>query len=123
MMMFNALAVEDMIRANDVASLLVFRAGFAAPCNTGQVDVTTVDKLSTSLIPADVEALPQGSDSDDDEYNSDDDDDDSMADEAQGYTWLAHQTTVNSDCLYSAVSFALTGKACHVQKPNLKKIK
>ena len=50
----------------------------------------------------DLDALPQGSD-------SDDDDDDIVDENTQSYKWLAQQTTVNSNCLYSAVSYAITG--------------
>ena len=92
-----------MIQEQNKTALRVYRAGFAIPCKADKIETVTVDAVLTSRIPDETSRFSTNGESDiDTEHNE-------TADDTASYTWLAQHTPVNSNCLYSAVSFALTG--------------
>ena len=84
-----------MLREDDTTSLRVFRAGFVPPLVDDAVTVTRLDKATSGLLPQELSFYRHISD--------DEDDDDS-------YKFVAQQTPVDNDSLFSSVSFALTGQ-------------
>ena len=89
------LSVEAMLREDDTTSLRVFRAGFVPPLVDDAVTVTRLDKATSDLLPQEPSFYRH--------ISNDVDDDDS-------YKFVAQQTPVDNDSLFSSVSFALTGQ-------------
>ena len=90
--------VAELIQEKDEASLIVLRSRFVNPNTAKPFTVTTVNAFATNLIPKDLATFPEV-----------DEDDDSVG-SAQNIAWLAQQTGMNGDSLFSAVSYAMTGK-------------
>ena len=88
-------SVEAMLREDDTTSLRVFRAGFVPPLVDDAVTVTRLDKATSDLLPQEPSFYRH--------ISNDVDDDDS-------YKFVAQQTPVDNDSLFSSVSFALTGQ-------------
>ena len=84
-----------MLREDDTTSLRVFRAGFVPPLVDDAVTVTRLDKVTSDLLPQEPGFYRHISD--------DKDVDDS-------YKFVAQQTPVDNDSLFSSVSFSLTGE-------------
>ena len=87
--------MEDLIAEDDTTSLRVFRAGFVPPLVDDAVTVTRLDKATSDLLPQEPSFYRH--------ISNDVDDDDS-------YKFVAQQTPVDNDSLFSSVSFALTGQ-------------
>ena len=88
-----------MLREIDTTSLRVFRASFVPPLVDDAVTVTRIDKATSDDLPQDPSFYRHISD--------DEDADDS-------YKFVAQQTPVDNDSLFSSVSIALTGQWCTV---------
>ena len=97
------LSVEAMLREDDTTSLRVFRAGFVPPLVDDAVTVTRLDKTTSDLLPQEPGF-----------YRNNSDDDDVHVDDTDSYKFVAQQTPVDNDSLFSSVSFALTGQWCTV---------
>ena len=91
-------SVEAMLREDDTTSLRVFRAGFVPPLVDDAVTVTRLDKATSDLLPQEPSFY---------RHISDDEDD------TDSYKFVAQQTPVDNDSLFSSVSFALTGQWVH----------
>ena len=96
-----------MLREIDTTSLRVFRAGFVPPLVDDAVTVTRLDKATSDLLPQELSFYRHIRDDDVDE---DDDDDDDDEDDDDSYKFVAQQTPVDNNSLFSSVSFALTGQ-------------
>ena len=92
-----AISVEALLREDDTTSLRVFQAGFVPPLVDDAVTVTRLNKATSDLLPQEPGFYRHISDDD----NEDDTD---------SYKFVAQQTPVENDSLFSSVSFALTGQ-------------
>ena len=100
-----------MLREIDTTSLRVFRASFVPPLVDDAVTVTRLDKATSDLLPQELSFYRHIRDDDVDE---DDDDDDDDEDDDDSYKFVAQQTPVDNNSLFSSVSFALTGQWVNV---------